>query len=321
MKINHSNRDRARLGLGILMAGMAMFIACGVNSDRICDRLDSGERPADARAGLEQAVKDRPSDHRARSWLAVLDAEEGKLQEADAEVIALTVAVPGTYNALTASCVLWLAKNDWAKAADDCDKALAVSTRKSRDLNLAAAAHLKNNSPDKALPLLEEVEKKDPENLMVKTNRCYYYLLLKDWSKAEASCKEVIARDPRNLTAHKDLARAYYESKQAPQAFNELSAVLAIAPNDLDALANMAFISRDLKDDEHAKEYAAKALAAGATGDQAEILNKIINPPPPLPPTHSKTSIIPDLSRVPPTLLSPGPHPPPTPPPAPPPEK
>jgi tetratricopeptide (TPR) repeat protein len=322
MNINKLKKDGTWPRLGILMVGMGLFIACGVNSDRICDRLDAGERPPDARTGLEQAVKDRPSNHRARSWLAVLDVEEGKLKEAEAEVAALTSEAPGTYNALTASCVLGMAKNDWIKAADECEKVLAVSARKSRDLNLAAAAHLKNKSAEKALPLLEEVEKKDPDNVQAKTNRCYYYLLLKDWGKAEAACQEVIAREPRNLTAHKNLARAYYESKQVPRAFNELTAILALAPNDLDALANLAMISRDLKDDEHAKEYAAKALAAGATGDQAKILKEIINPPQPLPPTHSKSSVEPDLSRVPPTPPShEGPSPPSTSPPVAPPEK
>lgn len=316
MNLNQLKRRGVWRRLGLLMIGMGLVLGCGVSSDRICDRLENGERPADARAVLERAIKGHPSYHRARSWLAVLDCEEGKLKEAEAEVAALAGEVPGTYNALNASCVLSMAKNDWAKAADDCEKSLAVSARKSRDLTLAAAAHLKNKSPDKALPLLEEAEKKDPENLMVKTNRCYYYLLLKDWPQAEASCKEVIARDPRNLIAHKNLARAYFESKQLPQAFNELSAVLAIVPDDLDALANLAIISRDLKDEEHAKEYAAKALAAGTSGNQAKVLKEIINPPQPIPPAHTKTSVAPDISRIPPSNPAPeGPNPPPTPPP------
>jgi len=123
-----------------------------------------------------------------------------------------------------------------------------------------ASEHISEGKYDKALELLENVVKKDPNNPQIRLLLASSYLKQKKFEKAKAQLDSILKKNPDNLKALITLANLFYAQKKAEETRAVCSKILSIEKNYTQALSLMgkAYILDDNL--EKAYEYLKKAV-------------------------------------------------------------
>jgi cytochrome c-type biogenesis protein CcmH/NrfG len=86
---------------------------------------------------------------------------------------------------------------------------------------------------------------------------------------AAGHLREAVKGEPSNQDAHLELGRLLYERNDVTGALAETGKVLALNPNQVDALYNMGAIYANLGNPERARSYWSRAIAAGPAADSS----------------------------------------------------
>ncbi len=120
---------------------------------------------------------------------------------------------------------------------------------------------------EKALEKIDAANKPKLELRIAKT-----YLQEKNYDKVSSTLQSVLALEPNNIEAITILAATQYELKQTDKAIDTLKAAVAVAPDNVPLLEQLVNFLVDAGREEEAKTYMAK-LPQGTKVDPSSLLN------------------------------------------------
>src|SRR5678815_570300 len=89
--------------------------------------------------------------------------------------------------------------------------------------------------PDRALPLLQQAMRTDPENEAVYANAANYYARRRDWKTALQYYERALEINPSSSVAAVEKGRIYLEQGETDGAVDHLSRALEVDPHSFDA--------------------------------------------------------------------------------------
>jgi tetratricopeptide (TPR) repeat protein len=269
-------RNKTLVVVIFLLAVAAALGAAGILYYQMRDPiavLEAGARPAWAEQKLTQMAIADPDNLKAQDWLIRLALENGDMSKAQNRLDALKIKAPGSFAAAHGNCMVYIKLNDWKRAADWCERSLKLSSRSLDDLNMTANSFLKVGKLDQAIPLLEEVRKKTPNDPKLLNNLGYYYMMRREYDQAIALFNQALSLDPEMQTAKRNLARTYHRMGKYKEAIDQFKVLLAQAPNDIEAMVTIASIAAvKFKDVKTAREYLEMAKKNGLDNGRITLL-------------------------------------------------
>ncbi len=236
--------------------------------------LESGARPSWAAKKVEAMALTNPDDYRAQSWLVRLDLEAGRADQASTRLDMMRIKAPDNYYTFHAFCLFDVKRKNFVQSAKECSHAIELSPDPSaEDINLAASSYLETGQLNLALPLLNELRKKTPDDPKVINNLGYYYMKRSQYEQALPLFQQAIKSDPDMATARRNLARVLLRMGRYQESAEAYKSVLARAPADVEAPTVLATIySQQLIDAKNARLYYDLAVKNGLDQGQAAML-------------------------------------------------
>ena len=102
-------------------------------------------------------------------------------------------------------------------------------------MNNLALIYSNGGQPDRALPLLEQAMRTDPENEAVYANAANYYVHRRDWKQALQNYDRALQINPASAVAAVEKGRVYLEQGETDAAVDNLSRALEVDPHSFDA--------------------------------------------------------------------------------------
>jgi tetratricopeptide (TPR) repeat protein len=120
------------------------------------------------------------------------------------------------------------------------------------------------------LKVLETTLKQNPDHAPILVRMAQLSRDLGNHDTALRHLQEAVKADPKNRDARLELGRALFESGDVEGAIRETQQLLELDPRNVDGLYNLGAIYGNLGQDDRAREYWNKAVAADPESEGAE---------------------------------------------------
>ena len=138
-----------------------------------------------------------------------------------------------------------------------------VEAAKSSEMPLMMPSHDTASDREHELNVLQSDLEKNPDHVPILLRMAQ---VSRDMGKVNDSVRylrDAVKQDPRSKEALLELGRALFETGDVDGAIRETQRLIEIDPSNVDALYNLGAIYGNLSQDEHAREYWAKAASLG----------------------------------------------------------
>ncbi|MEP7275669.1 MAG: XrtA/PEP-CTERM system TPR-repeat protein PrsT [Betaproteobacteria bacterium] len=133
-------------------------------------------------------------------------------------------------------------------------------------------AHVQRREYDKALAAIAALEKKQPDNPLVRNLRGSVYLAMRDFKRARTSFEQALSAKANDTTAALNLAIIDVQEGKADDARKRYEAMLAKDPNNEELLLSLAQLTALTRDNpEESKAIIDKAIAAKPSSVRARL--------------------------------------------------
>lgn len=218
------------------------------------------QRYADAKRLLEPLKAELPNSLPVYFWLAHVYAELGEGGALRGAVDRLVALSPGSTQAMLMKARLLIIDRHYGEARQLLDTVAAKGEPPSLAyLGTRLVLERSEGNTGKALEVAQAMHQQQPNTATV-TVLADAQLRMGDTNAAEARLKEWVTVHPKDSVAGKMLSDLYLRTGKADQAMQLLRAMVAADPNNVSALNNLAWYSRE-SNPAAALEYAEKAYA------------------------------------------------------------
>jgi tetratricopeptide (TPR) repeat protein len=207
----------------------------------------SSNKLAEAENVFKEAITRKPKEREPRWGLSSFYLQQGRIDLSIATLNEMLKASPGDTAALLRLAEIYLSQNDPAKAEENVHAVLAARKNDAQAHYLQGRIYVRRKEFDKALPEFETAIKNDESLLPAYLEKASLQFMRNDLDACEATLNAVLQRDKDYVPAHAAYAKLLSVRQRAQDALQQAQQVLAIAPNNEDALVGRADAYRIMK--------------------------------------------------------------------------
>jgi arylsulfatase A-like enzyme/tetratricopeptide (TPR) repeat protein len=202
------------------------------------ERIVSDDYAGAARA-LESALREDPRMPQALLMLGTSYAEMGRMPEAKAQFDLVLKDDPGSVQALVGLAGLLIQEGRDEDVMALSKRTLALDERNAQAHTLLGEVYAGRREPAQALPHFEQAVAIQPKLTRNRLNLAGSLIEVKQYGRAEALLKEVVAEHPRFPLAHFNLGLVYEEQGRLAEARAAYAAEVAAYPQEFKARFNL----------------------------------------------------------------------------------
>jgi tetratricopeptide (TPR) repeat protein len=199
-------------------------------------QLSAERRDTEALPFLLRSLQSNPGSAAARAAFGLALARTGKPGEAEAQLKRAIAIDPKLQFAHFSLGNLYGKFGRWGQAATELKMAADLDPNDTEAQYLLATTYGETYQEDKKLEILENLVRRDPNNVRYLTSLGYVYLFFGKFGQAEALYRKILQQTPDNQEAHYLYGRSLAEQASTPQEFaqaeRELTGVIQKVPND-----------------------------------------------------------------------------------------
>jgi tetratricopeptide (TPR) repeat protein len=203
---------------------------------------------AAAARALESALREEPRMSQALLMLGTAYSELGRTGEAKAQFDLVLKDDPRSVQALIGLANLLVEEGRTDDVIALCKRTLSVDERNAQAHTLLGEVYAARKEPREALPHFEKAVEIQPKLTRNRLNLAGSLTEVKEYGRAEALLKEIVAAHPRFPLAHYDLGLLYEEQGRYEEARAAYAAEVAAYPEHFKARFNLGKVLFQLGD-------------------------------------------------------------------------
>jgi len=216
---------------------------------------------AEARAGLERAVKLDPDNTSAEHNLGLLSLRQKRYDEARTCLARVLQRAPGHAKALTNLGLVALEQGRYDEAGTLFTRALGVSPNDAKVLNNLGLLSLRQGRYDEAKSWLAKALDAAPDSAEALNNMGKLCLDLQRYDEAQNWFEKALVADPKYVIALDNMGLLALDRKRYEEARKWLTKALEVEPKNAEALVNLGSVAMDQGRDDEAASCLKRALA------------------------------------------------------------